>query len=146
MKDNKYTYKYPRPAVTTDALILRKETAEILLIRRGIDPFNDHWALPGGFMEMDEVLEEACIREVKEETGLELEKVEQFRVYDKVDRDPRGRTLSVIHYGFVGKDAMVKGGDDAAEAAWFKLDQLPDLAFDHSTIIHDFLILLSQSR
>lgn len=141
-----YTYKYPRPSVTTDALILKKETAEILLIKRGNDPYKDQWALPGGFMEMDEVLADACIRELKEETGLEIEKVEQFKVYDRVDRDPRGRTLSVVHYGFVEKDAQVNGGDDAADADWFKLNQLPELAFDHAQIIRDFFNLLDQSR
>lgn len=141
-----YTYAYPRPAVTTDAIILKKETAEILLIRRAKDPFKDQWALPGGFIEMDEVLETACKRELKEETGLTVEKLEQFRVYDAVDRDPRGRTLSVIFYGFVEKDAEVKGGDDAAEAGWFKMEYLPELAFDHADIILDFLRLLSLSR
>ncbi len=141
-----YTYAYPRPAVTTDAIILKKETAEILLIRRAKDPFKDRWALPGGFIEMDEVLEIACKRELKEETGLTVEKLEQFRVYDAVDRDPRGRTLSVIFYGFVEKDAKVKGGDDAAEAAWFRMEHLPELAFDHADIILDFLRLLSLSR
>ncbi len=141
-----YTYAYPRPSVTTDAIILKKETAEILLIRRAKDPFNDRWALPGGFIEMDEVLETACKRELKEETGLMIEKLEQFRVYDAVDRDPRGRTLSVIFYGFVEKDAEVKGDDDAAEAAWFKMENLPELAFDHADIILDFLRLLSLSR
>jgi len=141
-----YTYAYPRPAVTTDAIILKKETAELLLIRRAKDPFKNKWALPGGFIEMDEVLETACRRELQEETGLTVDKLEQFRVYDAVDRDPRGRTLSVIFYGFVEKDAEVKGGDDAAEAAWFKMENLPELAFDHAEIILDFLRLLSLSR
>ncbi|HKJ40652.1 MAG TPA: NUDIX hydrolase [Sunxiuqinia sp.] len=141
-----YTYKYPRPALTTDALILKKGTAEILLIQRGIDPFKGQWALPGGFVEMDEELAVACKRELQEETGLDIPTVEQFRVYDKVDRDPRGRTISVVFYGFVEKDAEVKGGDDAAEAAWFKLDKLPELAFDHAQIIKDFFTLLGGLR
>lgn len=141
-----YTYKYPRPSVTTDALILKKETAEILLIRRSSDPFKGLWALPGGFMEMDELLADCCKRELQEETGVVVEKVEQFKVYDGIDRDPRGRTLSVVFYGFVEKDAEVKGGDDASEAAWFKPEQLPELAFDHAEVIRDFLNLLGQLR
>ena len=141
-----YTYKYPRPALTTDALILKKGTAEILLIQRGIDPFKGQWALPGGFVEMDEELAVACQRELQEETGLVVSTLEQFRVYDKVDRDPRGRTISVVFYGFMDKDADVKGGDDAAQAAWFKLDQLPELAFDHAQIIKDFFEMIGQVR
>ena len=146
MTNKQFTYKYPRPAVSTDAVILKKGTAEILLIRRGNEPFKNQWALPGGFVNMDEVLADACIRELKEETGLVVDNLEQFKVYDAVDRDPRERILSVVFYGFVEKDAQVKGADDAAEAAWFKMDQLPDLAFDHEQIIFDFLGLLGQSR
>ena len=146
MTDKTYTYKYPRPALTTDAVILKKETAEILLIQRGIDPYKGKWALPGGFVEEGELLANACKRELMEETGLIIEKLEQFKVFDKVDRDPRGRTISVVFYGFVERNAEVKGGDDALEAAWFKMDALPELAFDHEQVIHEFLILLSQFR
>lgn len=139
-----HTYKYPRPAVTVDALILKKTTAEVLLVKRAGDPFKDCWALPGGFVEMDELLADACLRELKEETGLVLNQVEQFQVYDGLERDPRERILSVVFYGFAEKDAEVKGGDDAAEAAWFKPDELPELAFDHAAIIRDFLKRLGQ--
>lgn len=142
MTDKTYTYKYPRAALTTDALILKKHIGEILLIQRGIEPFKGKWALPGGFVEMDELLADACKRELMEETGLVVEKLEQFQVFDKVDRDPRGRTISVVFYGFVEKDADVKGGDDAAEAAWFKLDALPELAFDHDQVIDVFFKML----
>lgn len=83
-----HTYKYPRPAVTVDALILKKTTAEVLLVKRAGKPFKDCWALPGGFVEMDELLADACLRELKEETGLVLDQVEQFQVYDGVERDP----------------------------------------------------------
>lgn len=139
-----HTYKYPRPAVTVDALILKKTTAEVLLVKRAGEPFKDRWALPGGFVEMDELLADACLRELKEETGLVLDQVEQFQVYDGVERDPRERILSVVFYGFAEKDAEVKGSDDAAEAAWFKPDELPELAFDHATIIRDFFKRLGQ--
>ena len=87
-----YSYNYPRPALTVDALILKKETAEVLLIQRGQEPFKDQWALPGGFVDMDELLETACLRELEEETGLKLDKLSQFKTYDAIDRDPRGRT------------------------------------------------------
>jgi 8-oxo-dGTP diphosphatase len=141
-----YTYKYPRPALTTDALVIKKETAEILLVQRGIEPFKGQWALPGGFVNMDELLADACKRELEEETGLMIEKLEQFRVYDAVERDPRGRTISVIFYGFADKGATVKGGDDAADAAWFSLDGLPGLAFDHAQVISDFFAMIGQPR
>ncbi len=141
-----HTYKYPRPALTVDALVLKKETAEVLLIQRGIEPFKDKWALPGGFVDMDELLETACLRELEEETGLKLDSLSQFKTYDAVDRDPRHRTISVVFCGFAEKDAEVKGGDDASQAAWFKIDQLPELAFDHSSIIAEFFSVITQSK
>ena len=141
-----YTYKYPRPALTVDALILKKETAEVLLIQRAIEPFKNQWALPGGFVNMDELLETACLRELEEETGLKLDRLSQFKTYDAIDRDPRHRTISVVFCGFAEKDAEVKGGDDAANAAWFKIDELPQLAFDHSMIIAEFFAVIGQSK
>ena len=141
-----YTYKYPRPALTVDALVIKKETAEILLIQRGAEPFKGRWALPGGFVEIDELLADACRRELEEETGLILYDLNQFRVYDAVERDPRSRTISVVFYGFAEKDARIKGADDAADAAWFGLDQLPELGFDHAQVINDFFAVLNQPR
>lgn len=141
-----YTYKYPRPALTVDALIIKKVTAEILLVQRGAEPYKGKWALPGGFVDMDELLADACKRELQEETGLTLEKLEQFRVYDAVDRDPRGRTISAVFYGFAEKDAVAKGADDAADAAWFSLDNLPELGFDHDQVISDFFAMIGQPR
>ena len=137
-----YNYKYPRPALTVDAIILKKETAEILLVQRGIEPYQGQWALPGGFVNMDELLEQACLRELQEETGLMLSSLSQFKTYDAIDRDPRHRTLSVVFCGFAEKDAEVKGGDDAKNAAWFKLDELPQLAFDHSKIVEEFFAVI----
>ncbi len=141
-----YTYQYPRPALTVDALVLKKETAEVLLIQRANEPFKDQWALPGGFVEMDELLETACLRELEEETGLKLESLSQFKTYDGIDRDPRHRTISVVFCGFAEKDAEVKGGDDAANAAWFSIDKLPELAFDHANIVAEFFAMVGQAK
>ncbi|MGD9930365.1 MAG: NUDIX domain-containing protein [Mangrovibacterium sp.] len=134
-----YTYKYPRPALTVDAIVLKEESHELLLIQRGIEPFMGKWALPGGFVEMDELLVDACKRELQEETGLEISELTQFKTADKVDRDPRGRTISVLFYGYVPENAIVEGGDDAANAKWFPMGQLPELAFDHAELIAEFV-------
>ncbi len=136
-----YTYQYPRPALTVDAILIKKESRQLLLIQRGIEPYKGKWALPGGFVEMDELLADACKREIMEETGLEVSELTQFMAADKVDRDPRGRTISVLFYGFVPEEAVVQGGDDAAEAAWFSLDALPELAFDHGDLLAKFFAL-----
>lgn len=132
-----YSYRYPRPAVTVDAIVLSAGSF-ILLIKRDKDPFAGMWALPGGFVDMEETLEEACIRELYEETGLRILQMQQFRVFDAPLRDPRHRTLSVVHYVFTDHKVPVKGGDDAAEAQWFPIDNLPALAFDHGEIISAF--------
>lgn len=139
-----YTYKYPRVALTVDAIVYAKEEDEIfvLLIQRGNEPFLHQWALPGGFINMDELLEDACKRELEEETGLQVDKMTQFRTYDAIDRDPRHRTISVIFYAQLIKKEKVKGGDDAAKAGWFSLNNLPLLAFDHAQILEDFRKLL----
>ena len=136
-----YTYKYPRPALTVDALIIAgyPGNPHILLIQRGRDPFAGMWALPGGFADMDETLEQACSRELEEETGISVPGLKQFRVYDAVDRDPRHRTVSVVFYSFVPVILTAKGGDDASAAGWFPTDRLPSLAFDHEIIVREFL-------
>lgn len=136
-----YTYAYPRPALTVDALVISgyPEYPLVLLIKREKEPFAGKWALPGGFADMDETLEEACRRELQEETGLVLPAMIQFRVYDALDRDPRHRTISVAFYSFIDGIPEVLGGDDAAEARWFSIRQLPELAFDHDVIAADFL-------
>ncbi len=132
-----YTYKYPRPSVTVDAILISKQNS-VLLIERGGEPFKGKWALPGGFIEMDESLEIACRRELEEETGLRVGELTQFRAYGAVDRDPRGRTISVIFYSFQEEEPIPRAGDDAANARWFPIDQLPELAFDHHLIIKEF--------
>jgi 8-oxo-dGTP diphosphatase len=134
-----YSYPYPRPALTVDAILFKKGTNELLLIQRGRDPYAGKWALPGGFLEMDELLVEGCRREVEEETGLKVQKLTQFKTYDAIHRDPRGRTISVVFYGIEENGFSVKGGDDADFAAWFPVDHLPELAFDHALIISEFM-------
>nr|WP_321408946.1 NUDIX hydrolase [uncultured Carboxylicivirga sp.] len=131
-----YTYDYPRPAVTTDVLLItEKLPRKILLIQRGNDPFKGKWALPGGFVDMDEELKLAALRELQEETGIENVEVKQFRTYGAVNRDPRHRTISIVYTGFVEDELECTGQDDAADAQWFTLENLPELAFDHKLII-----------
>ena len=138
-----FTYQYPRAAITTDAIVFVKEIEGtfVLLIERGQEPFKNKWALPGGFINMNELLEKACKRELLEETGLVVEKMIQFKTYDAVDRDPRHRTISVIFYTELDKTQKVLGGDDADRADWFPVSELPDLAFDHEQILTEFFQL-----
>mgnify|MGYP001826255643 CR=1 FL=1 len=132
-----YTYKYPRPALTVDIAVFKKTIAryKILLIKRKSDPFMGMWALPGGFVDLDETIEVAAKRELFEETNLSNILLEQFHVFSEVDRDPRGRTVSVVFVGFLEEPKEIKAGDDAVEACWFEIINLPELAFDHLKII-----------
>ncbi len=133
-----YSYKYPRPAVTADCIVITKEPdPKVLLIERGDEPFKGCWAFPGGFMNMDETTEQCAIRELEEETGLQLSDVHQIGAYSKVDRDPRGRTVTVAYLAIVDEPITVNGQDDAAKAQWFSLSALPVLAFDHDEIVQD---------
>ena len=133
-----YTYPYPRPAVTADCVVIGQEAdgrRQVLLIRRGHEPYKDCWAFPGGFMEMDETLEQCALRELKEETGLTpTGDLIELKSFSTVDRDPRGRTITVA---FLIETPLTeaRGQDDAAEARWFPLDDLPPLAFDHQEIL-----------
>ena len=114
-----YTYKYPRPAVTADCIVMTKEAdAKVLLIQRGDEPYKGCWAFPGGFMNMDETTEQCAIRELEEETGLKVNEIHQIGAYSKVDRDPRGRTVTVAYLAIVDKPMPVVGLDDAAKAEW----------------------------
>jgi 8-oxo-dGTP diphosphatase len=129
-----YTYDYPRPALTVDAVVFREHEGkhEVLLIQRKHYPFEGMWALPGGFVDMDETVEEAVARELEEETCLQKVKLELLHVFSAIGRDPRGRTVSVTFFGTTETtNFSVKAGDDAADAQWFPLDKLPALAFDH---------------
>ena len=133
-----YTYKYPRPAVTADCIVITKEAEpKVLLIQRGDEPFKGCWAFPGGFMNMDETTEQCAIRELEEETGLVVTTTHQIGAYSKVDRDPRDRTVTVAYLAIVDSSVEVSGQDDAAIAEWWPLSALPKLAFDHDEIIQD---------
>ena len=133
-----YTYKYPRPAVTADCVVMTNEPQpKVLLIQRGADPFKGAWAFPGGFMDMDETTEDCAIRELEEETGLKVTAVDQIGAYSKVDRDPRGRTITVAYLAIIDSPEKVIGQDDAAKAEWFPITELPHLAFDHYDIMQD---------
>ena len=139
-----YTYEYPRPAVTADCVVITKENKpKVLLIQRGNEPFKGQWAFPGGFMNMDETTEQCAVRELEEETGLKVSNIQQIGAYSKVDRDPRGRTVTVAYLALIEKPEAVKGLDDAAKAQWFPISALPKLAFDHEEIMKDAKKLIS---
>lgn len=140
-----FTYKYPRPAVTADvAVITTEQEPKVLLIQRGNEPYKGHWAFPGGFMDMDETTEQCAIRELEEETGLQISEVKQIGAYSKVDRDPRGRTITVAYIARIANAEKVNGQDDAAKAEWFPINNLPPLAFDHEDIMKDAIELLQK--
>jgi 8-oxo-dGTP diphosphatase len=107
---------------------------KVLLIQRGIEPYKDKWAFPGGFMQIDETVEDCAKRELEEETGLKTTSVEQFYTFSDVNRDPRERVITVAHYALVRLEE-VKGGDDAMSAKWFAMNEIPSLAFDHDRIL-----------
>ena len=143
-----YTYRYPRPSVTVDAVVFgvtpQDNQLRVLLVKRKNPPFEGFWALPGGFVNVSdegdqgEPLEDAVLRELKEETNVAVEYIEQLGTFGAPGRDPRGRVISVAYFGLVRTtDHLPIGGDDAAEAAWFTDPFDPeDLAFDHDEIIH----------
>lgn len=136
-----YSYAYPHPSVTADCVIFGFDgkALHILLVERGLEPFKGMWALPGGFLNPNETIEECARRELQEETRLQIPKdtyLEQFHVFSRPDRDPRERVLTVAFYALVkSSDHVVQGGDDALRAQWFPLEELPPLAFDHQDII-----------
>ena len=133
-----YCYEYPHPALTTDIILftLRDDQLAILLIRRRAQPFQGSWALPGGFVDPDECLEDCALRELAEETGITGVYLEQLYTFGKPNRDPRERIISVAYYALAPYEVLAPvAGSDAAELAWFALDDLPSLAFDHAEII-----------
>lgn len=135
-----YAYKYPRAEVTTDCVILGFDgnDLKILLVKRGIEPFKGCWALPGVFLRMEETIEECAQRELFQETGIRQSYMEQFGVFSDLNRDPRGRVVTVAFYALV-KLTEIKGGDDADEAQWVPLNAIPTLAFDHDRIVREAL-------
>ena len=133
-----YTYKYPHPAVTTDCIVFGFDGTKLnlLLINRGIEPYKGSWALPGGFMKIDETAEQGALRELQEETGVKDIYIEQMQAFTAVDRDPRERVMTIAFMAFVRQEKYeVIAGDDAAKAQWFPVKSLPQLAFDHKEII-----------
>ena len=129
---------YPRPSVTTDVIIftLREDDLQVLLVKRKYPPFQGMWAIPGGFVDLDESLEDAALRELKEETGVQDVYLEQLYTFADPGRDPRGRVITVAYFALVpARDVQPRSGDDAAEAKWWSVYDLPPLAFDHSQIL-----------
>lgn len=143
MSKKKYCYEYPRPAVTADVVVIANsgDKDSLLLIKRARPPFENSWALPGGFADMDEDIDKTAARELEEETGLTGVEVHQIGAFGKVGRDPRHRTITVAYLSLIDHEAEVAGNDDAAEACWFPLNKLPSLAFDHQEIIEEGLKL-----
>jgi len=138
MEAKKYCYEYPRPAITTDCVIFGFGNGElkILLIERGIEPFKGKWAFPGGFMRENENSDECAKRELQEETGLEKIFIEQLFTFSDIDRDPRGRVVTIAYYALVKLvQYKIEAGDDANNAKWFPISQIPTLAFDHDRIL-----------
>jgi len=133
-----FTYAYARPALTVDCVVFGLDDADlkVLLIQRGIEPFAGRWALPGGFVHLDDTLDQAARRELQEETGLTKVFLEQLYTVGEVARDPRERVVTVTHYALVRlSDHQVQAATDARNAAWFAVDDLPPLAFDHDDIV-----------
>lgn len=126
---------FPTPGLTSDAVVLRGD--EVLLIKRAKEPFAGAWALPGGFCDVGETTPETCLRELKEETGLDGDVVDLLGVYDDPTRDPRGHVVSVVYVVRVAPGVRPVAADDASEVAWFDLDDLPATAFDHADILAD---------
>jgi len=137
-KKNMYCYRYPHPAVTVDCIIfaLHENDLKVLLIQRGADPYKNFWALPGGFVEIDENVDTAAERELAEETGMEKIFLEQLYTFGEPKRDPRERVISVAYYSLVRlKEHRPVAGSDALNTCWFPIRQLPKLAFDHSQVM-----------
>jgi len=139
MEDKKFCYDYPRPAVTTDCVVYGyndKSELLVLLIERRFDPFKGLWAFPGGFLNMDESAEQCAKRELLEETGIKVDQIQQLYTASGVERDPRGRVISIVFIAKVDMSVLnVVAGDDASNAKWFNTRNIPQMAFDHNEIL-----------
>jgi 8-oxo-dGTP diphosphatase len=145
MKELKFCYRYPHPAVAVDCVIFGYDGSNIkvLLIQRKNYPYKTSWAFPGGFINMNETAEEAACRELEEETGLKGVVVRQLYTYTDIERDPRERVISIAHYALT-RITEVKAGDDAKNVRWFPLNEIPNLAFDHDIILNKALNTLKE--
>lgn len=145
MKELKFCYRYPHPAVAVDCVIFGYDGSNIkvLLIQRKNYPYKTSWAFPGGFINMNETAEEAACRELEEETGLKGVVVRQLYTYTDIERDPRERVISIAHYALT-RTTEVKAGDDAKNVRWFPLNEIPNLAFDHDIILNKALNTLKE--
>ena len=134
-----FSYPYPHPAVTTDVVVftIRDERLSILLVKRANPPYQGEWALPGGFLAIDEDLDACAARELREETGISGVYLEQLYTFGATHRDPRERVISVTYYALVPQDALAtpRAASDAADVGWHPFEKLPELAFDHADII-----------
>lgn len=130
--------EYEKPAVTVDTIIftIREESLQVLLVKRNVEPFKGGWAIPGGFVKINESLDNAAKRELLEETGVENIYLEQLYSFGKVNRDPRGRVITISYIALVNSDKIdLKASTDVLEAKWFKVNDLPKLSFDHKEIL-----------
>lgn len=149
-KKGKYVYDWPRPMVTVDAVVFSffKDRARLLLIKRKHEPFKGKWALPGGFVGIDEDLDDAVKRELAEEAGLVDVPLEQMHTFGKCGRDPRGRQITIAFMGVATEQkAKIRAGDDAADVRWFDIEELPsNLAFDHNEVAKFAIDKLKRKR
>ncbi len=134
-----YTYEYPRPALTVDCIVFgldAQQELKVMLIQRDIPPFQGQWAIPGGFVRIEETLEAAALRELQEETGIHDVFLEQLYSFGELERDPRDRTVTVAYFALINlAEQEIKATNDAREANWFALSEIPQLAFDHDKIL-----------
>jgi len=140
MESKKYIYEFPKANVTVDALVFDNSKSKILLIQRRNEPFKDYWAIPGGFVEYGETVENTAIREAKEETGIDIKLKRLFNVYSKPDRDPRGHSITIVYLA-TGNINDMKAGSDADDIKLYSFEELSSLkiAFDHENILTDVL-------